>query len=316
MSTSSLAERSYQLVGRPSVSADWRSRSRYHTAGLVVAVIGLMAVMAASIAAFASVKHLGSHQGTLAWSLGLNFLGFNIIKLGIGVTLMGIIIRLWMRVDSVKVALVDLKASAEGEQVRTSGELDTPYGRAEISEQAPGPLWIHKLAEYMWTPLLVMGPMVVAAGLVLSIVQANQTVGSADFQHLGAVAQGSSILGEALMLSGISFILGTILSSLRRGGGEVQESAGVPVQTLKVPYTVWAFVGLMAVGLMGAIATFVLLVITTGSGNYASWSAWLPQASMFSLGTLLAGIVLALYSIGDVLGFQFSRIRDIITIGR
>jgi hypothetical protein len=35
-----------------------------------------------------------------------------------------------------------------------------------------------------------------------------------------------------------------------------------------------------------------------------------------SLGALLSGIVLALYSIGNVLGFQFSRIRDIITIGR
>lgn len=42
----------------------------------------------------------------------------------------------------------------------------------------------------------------------------------------------------------------------------------------------------------------------------------LPQAGLFSLGALLSGIVLALYSIGNVLGFQFSRIRDIITIGR
>jgi hypothetical protein len=194
--------------------------------------------------------------------------------------------------------------------------IDTDFGRAEISTRAAESLWIHKLAEYMWTPLLVMGPMVVAAGLGLSIAQANQTVGSSDFHNLGAAAQGASFLGEALMLSGISFILGTILSSLRKGGGEVQEDAGVSVQTLKVPYAVWAFVGLMMVGLMGAIATFVLLLVTTGSGSYDSWSAWLPQAGLFSLGALLAGIVLALYSIGNVLGFQFSRIRDIITIGR
>jgi len=72
----------------------------------------------------------------------------------------------------------------------------------------------------------------------------------------------------------------------------------------------------MMVGLMSAIATFVLLLVTTGSGNYGSWSAWLPQAGLFSLGVLLSGIVLALYSIGNVLGFQFSRIRDLITIGR
>jgi hypothetical protein len=279
-----------------------------------VAVLGLMAVMAASIADFTAVRHL--RPDTQAWSFGLNFLGFNVIKIGIGVTLMGIIIRLWMRVDSVKAALPDLQAIAEGEPARTAGEVDSAYGRAEISKRAPGSLWIHKLAESMWTPLLVMGPMVVAAGLGLSIAQANQTVGSSDFHNLGVAAQGASFLGEALMLSGISFILGTILSSLRRGGGEVQEDVGVPVQTLKVPYTVWAFVGLMMVGLMGAIATFVLLLVTTGSGNYASWNAWLPQAGLFSLGALLSGIVLALYSIGNVLGFQFSRIRDIITIGR
>ena len=314
MSTYHLAERHYQLVGRPSASANWRSRSNYHTAGLAVAVLGLMVVMAASIADFAAVHNL--RQDTLAWSFGLNFLGFNVIKIGIVVTLMGFIVRLWMRVDSVKAALPDQKADAEGEPVRTTGEIDTPYGLAEITSRAPKPLWIHKLAEYMWTPLVVMGPMVVAAGLALSIVQANKTIGSSDFQHLGAVARGASILGEALMLSGISFILGTILSALRKGGGEVQESVGVPVQTLKVPYTVWAFVGLMMVGLMSAIATFVLLLVTTGSGNYGSWSAWLPQAGLFSLGVLLSGIVLALYSIGNVLGFQFSRIRDLITIGR
>jgi hypothetical protein len=314
MSASQLAERSYQLVGRPSASANWRSRSSYATAGLAIAVLGLMTVMAASIADFTAVRHL--RQDTLAWSFGLNFVGFNVIKIGIGVTLMGIIVRLWMRVDSVKVALVDLKASAEGEPVRTAGELDTAYGRAEITARAPQPLWIHKLAERMWTPLLAMGPMVVGAGLALSIAQANTTVGTSDFHDLGAAAQGASILGEALMLSGISFILGTILASLRRGGGEVQESAGVPVRTLKVPATVWAFVALMAVGLMSAIATFVLLLVTTGSGNHDSWTPWLGQAGLFSLGALLSGITLALYSIGNVLGFQFSRIRDIVTIGR
>jgi hypothetical protein len=314
MSTSRLAERSYQLVGRPSASANWRSRSNYATAGLAIAALGLMAVLAASIADFTAVKHL--RQDTLAWSFGLNFLGFNVIKIGIGVTLMGIIVRLWMRVDSVKAALVDLKASAEGEPVRTAGEIDTDYGRAEITTRAPGSLWIHKLAEWMWTPLLVMGPMVVIGGLALSIAQANQTIGTSDFHDLGAAAQGASILGEALMLSGISFVLGTILAALRKGGGEVQESAGVPVQTLKVPATVWAFVGLMAVGLMSAIATFVLLLVTTGSGNYDSWTPWLGPAGLFSLGALLSGITLALYSIGNVLGFQFSRIRDIITIGR
>ncbi len=70
MSTSSLAERSYQLVGRPSASANWRSKSSYATAGLAIAAVGLMTVLAASIAAFTAVKHL--RPDTLAPRLPLD----------------------------------------------------------------------------------------------------------------------------------------------------------------------------------------------------------------------------------------------------
>jgi hypothetical protein len=315
MSTYQLAERSYQLVGRPPANADYKSRSNYATAGLALAALGLMAVVAASIADFTVVNDHARAE-TLSWSFGLNFVGFNVIKVGIAVVLMGIIIRLWMRVEGVKTALPELKAPTVDTVAPGSGEISTGFGRAAVGTRAPESLWIHKLAEWMWTPLVVMGPMVVVAGLVLSIVQANETIGSSNFNDLGAVAQGASILGEALMLSGISFVLGTILSSLRRGGGEVQEHVGVPVQTLGVPVSVWAFVGLMATGLMSAIATFVLLLLTTGSGNYESWSPWLGPLGLFSLGTLLSGITLALYAISTVLGFQFARIREIIATGR
>jgi hypothetical protein len=316
MSTHQLAYRPYQLVTRPAANANYKAHSRYATAGLAVGAVGLVAVLVASIADFTVVNdHV--RADTLAWTFGLNFLGINVIKIGIAVILMGIIIRLWIRVESVKVALPDLKAvRLDDATAPSSGVVTTRFGRAAVTASAPKPLWIHKLAEAMWTPLVVMGPMVVATGLALSIAQADKAIGSSSFADLGAGAQAASFLGEGLMLAGISFILGTILSSLRRGGGEVQEHVGVPVQTLKVPATVWAFVGLMAIGLMSAIATAILLLVTTGSGNYVSWSAWLGPLGLFSLGTLLSGIVLALYSIGDVLGFQFSRIREIITTGR
>jgi hypothetical protein len=35
-----------------------------------------------------------------------------------------------------------------------------------------------------------------------------------------------------------------------------------------------------------------------------------------ALGLILSGIVLALYTIGTVLGFQFDRLRQIVTTGR
>jgi hypothetical protein len=307
----------YQLVERPPASADRRSSSSYRIAGLSVAAAGLMAVLAASIADFAVVhESAASRQDTLAWSFGLNFAGFNIIKIGIAVILMGIIVRLWMRVDSVKEALPHLKATADGDSPATASEIDTPYGRAEVATTTPKPRWFHTMAEATWTPMLLMGPMVVAAGLSLAIVQSTKAIGSSTFGDLGAATAGTQFLGEGLTLAGISFILGTILSSLRKGGGEVQESAVGTVKTLKTPLTVWAFIGLMAVGLMAAMADFGLFLVSTGSGNYASWQAWLGPLGLFSLGALLSGIVLALYTIGTVLGFQFDRIREIVRTGR
>jgi hypothetical protein len=43
---------------------------------------------------------------------------------------------------------------------------------------------------------------------------------------------------------------------------------------------------------------------------------WLGPAREAGLGIILSGIVLALVTIGNVLGFQFSRIKDIIASGR
>jgi hypothetical protein len=47
----------------------------------------------------------------------------------------------------------------------------------------------------------------------------------------------------------------------------------------------------------------------------APWWAWLGPFREVGLGLLLAGIVLALATIANVLGFQFSRIRSIAATG-
>jgi hypothetical protein len=307
----------FQLVERPPSTANYKSRSRYRDAGILVAITGLMVVAVATVANLivgndpASTRH-----DTLSWSFGASFAGFNVILIGIAIVLMGIIVRLWMRVDSVKAALSSLRAAPPEGPAPTSGTIKTDFGRAEVTPMVPRPLLIHRLAEAMWTPLLVMAPMVTAAGLVLSIVQANWTVGTDKFRDLGLWASGTEVLGLALMLGAISFVLGTILSSLRKGGGEVQESVGVSVETLKVPVTVWAFLGLMVAGMMAAIGQFVLAIVAANLDNPGSWFSWLQPLGLFSLGLLLSGVVLALYSIGSVLGFQFSRIREIIATGR
>lgn len=305
-----------QLVRRPPASADWTSRSRYRDAGMLVAVTGLMVVMVATAATFVvGDDPIDGRQDTVAWAFGLNFAGLNLIKIGIALTLMGIVIRLWMRVESVKTALPRLKAAAPDEAPRY-GDVKTSFGPAEVTAKPAEPLWIHKMAEALWTPMILMGPMIVGAGAVLGFVQAGETPGSDTFGDLGAVTAGASFLGEVVMLGGISFILGTILSSLRKGGGEVQHSLGVPVKTLKVPLSAWAFVGLMMMGMMVGMAQFALYLVTTGLSDPGSWFAWLAPLGMFSIGLMAAGIVLALYTIGTVLGFQFDRLRQIIVTGR
>ena len=110
-------------------------------------------------------------------------------------------------------------------------------------------------------------------------------------------------------------MLGTILASLRSGGGEVQESLGVTVKTLKMPASAKLFVLLMMMGMMLSIVQFVLYIVATGVDNPGTWFTWLGPLRELSLGLLLSGIVLALYTIGTVLGFQFTRIRELVTEG-
>jgi hypothetical protein len=127
-------------------------------------------------------------------------------------------------------------------------------------------------------------------------------------------------LGEAFLLSGIAFLLGTILAGLRAGGGEVQHSLGIPVTTLKMPGTAKAFVVLMMMGMMLGIAQFIGYLVTLGfADNTASFSTWLnvlgPLREL-SLGLILAGIVLALVTIANVLRFQFDRVTSIVRTGQ
>ncbi|MFQ5382475.1 MAG: hypothetical protein ACE5EF_12770, partial [Dehalococcoidia bacterium] len=130
-----------------------------------------------------------------------------------------------------------------------------------------------------------------------------------------AWTQGLQFLGEAMVLAGISFLLGSILAKLRSGGGEVQESLGLPVKTLKMPWSAKVFIVLMMAGMGLGIAQFALYLVTTAVDSPAAWYAWLGPMRELSLGLLLSGIVFALYTIGTVLRFQFNRVREIIQVG-
>ncbi len=312
-----------EVLHRPAPSADYRAPSRYRPAGFLIALLGLTVVAVAFAGNVAAGFRLsgGSEadamtaRETLAWSWGLNTLGFSIVEVAIAVILIGIVYCLWMRVDSVKQALPGLRPPVE--PVVETGDVRTPWGTATQRGEAPASLAVDLMAKRLWAPMLVTGAAFVAAGFVVSLVWASK-VADGTQQAATAWTQGLQFLGEAVVLAGIGMLLGTILAGLREGGGEVQESLGVTVRTLKMPPTAKLFVVVTALGLMVSAAQFVFHVGAAhvpSSQSFASWLAWLGPTREVGLGLILSGIVLALVAIGDVLAFQFDRVRQIITTG-
>ena len=311
-------------ITRPALDADHRVDTGHRKLGLGIGLIGLliaMVVVGLAVAAAIQVGDAGNEQTAgeiLAVALGLNTVALATIKTGIAVVLIGVLVRLWIRVEGIKAALPSLKAPTQ-DPGPTTGTTETPYGTCDVAESAPSELSIHRMARTLWAPMLAMGLTFVAAGFIVGLVWAGN-IGSDPETAIAASAwaQGLQFLGEAFVLAGVSFLLGSILGGLRAGGGGVQQSLGLPVQTLQMPKTAKAFIALMALGLTVAIAQFVLYVVTTtfdSALDVATWFAWLGPLRELSLGLLLAGIVMALATIGNALGFQFWRIRGIITTG-
>ncbi len=327
---------------RPSVAADFLSKSTLARIGLLLAVVGIMVAMAALGGSIVNAFLVSDDEGLLAggavrddailanaaWTFGVATLALATIKSGIALILLGVVRRLWVRAESVKAGLPKLVPDASDKAEISSPRISTPHGAATHTSPAPKPLLIHRMAYLMWSPMLLMGVMAVVVGLVFSFIQAAE---GADrdmegFLTFKALSQGTEFLGDALILSGIAFILGSILGSIRQGGGEVQESLGVGVKTLVMPVIAKLFLGLMMMGLMLAMVQFGFYVfvaakaatLTAGEEQTISaYFAWLGPLREVSLGLILSGIVLALATIGTkVLPFQFWRLQELIRNGK
>ncbi len=217
----------------------------------------------------------------------------------------------------------------------------TPYGFSiNIGEKASGQTFIHKMANYMWLPMLAMGVMVVTGAFIAGIFQADLASDTfpgtsardrADLETLKVLLPGIIFLGVAFLLAGISFLLASVLGAMRWGGGEIQERHAGQVHTPRMPASAWAFLILMMTGLMVEIGTLGLHIYAavqihdyyiTGVppaadathllGRAQTVLAYAAPLRMVGIGFLLAGIVAALYTIGNVLRFQFDRITAII----
>jgi hypothetical protein len=253
-----------------------------------------------------------------ALSFGIAIAALGTGKTGIALVLWGVVRRIGRRAESIKAALPDLVTASAGASKVQLGILRTELGRVRVSSAAPRALLIHRLARLMWAPMLLMGLMALYAGLVLAIA-ASGSADPAVLRSLKAWVQGVQFLGEGFLLSGISFLLGTILGAIRAAGGDVQQSLGVEVKTLLMPLTAKLFLGLMMAGLMVEIAQFFFYAYVASLTDGAAvtvFSTWLAPFREFGLGLLLSGVVLALATIARALDFQFSRVRELITAGR
>lgn len=292
--------------------------------GIRLAIIALGAAMIAFVGALVAAQLAvdGRAAGEIAaiglWTFGLTTAAFGTAKLGIASVLLAIVRRISARAESLKLALPQLRAAAPADAT-ARGEHRSPFGQVVVTDRAPSPLAIHRLADLMWLPALAMGAMALYGGFALSLVAAGGV--ATDPQFAGsqrAWVQGLQFLGEGLVLSGISFLLARILGAIRSGGGDVQESLGLAVHTLRMPAAAKAFVVLMMAGLMVSIGQLVGYAYVAGLSDgdqIAAISAFLGPLREFGLGVLLAGIVLALASIARALDFQATRITSIINHG-
>ena len=292
--------------------------------GLIVGTLGWLAAVVAfaisltsagAVSAGASASRVAALD-VLSFGIAIAALGTG--KTGVALVLWGIVRRIGRRADSIKATLPALVTASDGATNDQLGIVRTALGRVRVSSAAPRALFIHRLARLMWAPMLLIGLMALYAGLVLAIA-ASGSADAAAARSLKAWVQGVQFLGEGFLLSGISFLLGTILGAIRASGGDVQQSLGVDVKTLLMPITARLFLGLMMAGLMVEIAQFFFYAYVaslTDGAAVAAFSAWLAPFREFGLGLLLSGVVLALGTIARALDFQFSRVRELITAGR
>ncbi len=146
----------------------------------------------------------------------------------------------------------------------------------------PEATMMQNVARYMWVPMLLMGLMIIGAGLVLSIVNASaasdyfglpQAVrGAADapggviddrqfIESTNVWLPGFQLLGIGLILAAITFSLASILGVFRAGGVRLQQAFGHEAETLTPPITARLFPMLMMMGLMILIVNLIIAAI-------------------------------------------------------
>ena len=173
----------------------------------------------------------------------------------------------------------------------------------------------------LWLPMFAMAIMGWAVGFILAIVEAGTDRSDlGTLQDLGQLVPAFMFIGFLGVFASITFAVARILGAFRKGGGEVQELAGAQVQTLKMPPTAKAMLGLMMMGMMVMLAGIVVNIIAASSFDAvtpadiidsASWGAAASGLRRLGVAFYLTGIAFGLATIIEVLRFQSIRIREV-----
>jgi hypothetical protein len=171
------------------------------------------------------------------------------------------------------------------------------------------------MARKLWRPMLAMGVMTVAAGVVAGIVQANLDL-PLHVAQVAAWNPGVLFLGIGFLLSAVTFLLATILGELRDGGTNVQQALGAKALILKRPPTGMLFPPAMMMGLMTLIATLVIGFVQAAKldndpTGAADIGAWVGPLRFAGVALLFSGVALALATIVRSLRFQTARIDQL-----
>jgi hypothetical protein len=298
----------------PTVDKSPEADSIHRKLGPLLAMVGLFVAVGTAIVNWSTISDIGVDNASVSetgmWAGGLGIASLGVIKIAIAVVLVGIIHRLWGRADSVMTTVPHLHAR------NGAAAINQTIGKTKVSDDIPASLPIHKMATRMWKPMLAMGAMGVAIGTIVRFAASTETAGTESFREAAAWGLGIQFLGETLLLAGVSFLLGTILASLRQAGGEVQKAAGERVQVLAMPSSGKAFIMLMMIGTMVGVGQFIASIVLASKADspasYAELAAFVNPIREVALGLLLSGIVLALATIGTVLTFQFGRVRELV----
>lgn len=193
----------------------------------------------------------------------------------------------------------------------------------ELSEHALSPNTPQRIGRLLWAPMLAMALMAFPLGLAIGLFRSNLVASGSDqamIAALGHFGPAAMFLGFASVLAAISFAIARILGVLRNGGGQVQETAGRRVQTLRMPTTAKAFIGLMAMAMMivagGVVGNAIVGAAILGGDNAAlaeseSWATWLEGIRRIGIALYLVAIAIGLATIIEVLRFQAIRLREL-----